>query len=63
MREIDEEPKQLDRRWFILEHGVKAYVAKVNGISIADAQQVIADGRVNVAYLLESLELSEEVKR
>ena len=65
MREIetDWEYKQVDRRDFVLKHGVTAYVAEVNGISIADAQRVIAEGRVNVAYLLESLELNEEVKR
>ncbi len=51
------------QRQYIAERGVVAYVAEVNGISVDEARRVIAEGRVNVAYLLESLELSEEVKR
>ena len=51
------EDTRLFRREFILEHGMTRYVAEVNGISIADAQAVIADGRVDVAYLRKSLRL------
>lgn len=65
MREVetDWEYKQVDRRNFVLEHGIIAYVAEVNGVSDRDARRAIDDGRVDVAYLLESLELSEEVKQ
>lgn len=64
--QLERERCQLVRdgqRQYIAAHGVTAYVAEVNGISADEARRAIDDGRVNVAYLLESLELGEEVKQ
>lgn len=64
--QLERERWQLVRdgqKQYIAAHGIVAYVAEVNGISIADAKRTIAEGRVNMAYLLESLELNEEVKQ
>lgn len=44
-------------REFVLAHGIEAYVAEVNGISVEDANKAIADGRVNVAYLRDKFEV------
>lgn len=64
--QLERERCQLVRdgqRRHIAVHGITAYIAEVNGISAEDARRAIDDGRVNVAYLRDSLELGEEVKQ
>ena len=64
--QLERERWQLVRdgqRRHIAANGIVGYVAEVNGFSGDDARRAIDEGRVDVAYLLKSLDLSEEVKQ